>query len=89
MSHTCSSTFKGKQLLAALGERSSRAMPAERQLVGNSKAKTCLVRVHAIGFAWTLSSPADGILGRGTADTELSARIAAFQAGMISERRKN
>ena len=43
------------------------------------------VNVFAEGarFRWTVCSPSEEILGRGTAETELKARAAAFYAGMI------
>jgi hypothetical protein len=33
-------------------------------------------------FGWTLNTPSNEMLGHGTADTELKARVAAFDAGM-------
>jgi hypothetical protein len=42
------------------------------------------IRVFQDGsrFSWRVLSTANDVLGRGTADTELKARIAAFDAGM-------
>jgi len=52
--------------------------------VGSVHKQGLSVRIFQKGpvFGWTLTGPANEMLGRGTAETELRARIESFRAGM-------
>jgi hypothetical protein len=80
---------ESRHLLAALEHPPVRPTPS--QSIGDDAAKVgsvhkqgLSVRVfeNALVFGWTLTNPANEMLGCGTAETELKARVEAFRAGM-------
>lgn len=81
---------ESRRLLATLEHPPLRAAQTRQTVgggtreVGSHHKQVLSVRVFEKGsvFGWTLTSPVNEMLGRGTADTELKARIDAFRAGM-------
>jgi hypothetical protein len=61
--------------------------PNAAAVLANADRDPAALSVHVFQggprFSWTVCSPSDEILGRGTAETELKARADAFCAGMI------
>lgn len=73
---------ESRQLLATLEQIPVPLTPS--QSTGGDHKPGLSVRVFQTGsiFGWMLTSPTNEMLGRGTAETELKARIDAFRAGM-------
>jgi hypothetical protein len=92
--HTRTLLVKSRSMVRktrALIDECEQLLADRRALVDESKPllprtvqKPLAIRVFREGscFGWRVFNRANGILGRGTAETEFKARVAAFDAGM-------